>query len=76
MLLEHWHDEKGSSATLINQRDKRHKARLVRCFLPEVRDMNALLRCRKASEGDVRYVGLDNQRLHSSIVGILVPAMR
>ena len=58
MLLEHWHDEKGSGATLIDERDEAQNPP-CRLLLPEVRDMNTLLRCRKARERDVRYVGLD-----------------
>ena len=63
VLLEHWHDEKGSGATLINERDDRRKTRLVSSFLREVRDMNTLLRCRNARQGNVRQIGPDNQRL-------------
>jgi hypothetical protein len=60
-LLEHWHDKKGSSATLIDESDKRSKTRLVSSFQPEVRDMNAPFRHHKTCERNVRHIGLDNQ---------------
>src|SRR5262249_9805791 len=65
---EHRHDEKSSSATAIYERDERRETGLVGCVLPEVRDMNTLLRCRNAREGNVRYIGPDNPRLASRVV--------
>ena len=70
MFLEHWHDEKGPRATLVDERDKLWKTRLVGGILPEVRDMNALLSCRKARERNVRAIGLDNQRLTLPLIDV------
>jgi hypothetical protein len=50
-FLEHWHDEKGSRATPINEHDDRHKTSLVGRFLPEVRDMNTPLVAARRERG-------------------------
>ena len=62
-FLEHRHDENGSSATLIDKRNKRRKTGLVGCFLPEVCDMNPLPGCRNARKRNVRYISPDKMRL-------------